>query len=292
LFNTFTKRLLLLSMFISPCLWGVELEDQRYLAGIHESVWTFSGSDYSCELKHEVPQFGVALFKRIAGESLHFHIDSFQPVPELVEGMLRERSPAWKHNPPDNLQLSIAIQPGMRPMALPRKQAGWLLTSLTKGQVGSFSFADWNDSRRQVRVELSPVNFQKPYREFKRCLRQLPSSGGFAELKHSVVHFALDVDALDNQATQRLAQLAAYVQADGKIKRIIIEGHADDQGTRRYNKRLSAKRAARVSKYLTGKGVRGEMMAQRHYGESRPKIHKRTERARAANRRVEIKLQR
>jgi outer membrane protein OmpA-like peptidoglycan-associated protein len=291
-FDTSMKLLVLLSIFISPCLKGIELEDQLYLAGIHESVWEFSGSDYSCELKHEVPQFGVARFRRIAGEQLHFFINSFQPVPESVDGILRERSPAWEHNPPDDLQLSIAIQPGMRPMMLQRKQAGWLLTSLTKGQVGSFSFADWDDNRRQVRVELSPVNFQKPYREFKRCLRRLPNSGGFAELKHSVIHFALDVDALDNQAEQRLAQLAAYVQADEKIKRILIEGHADDQGTRRYNKRLSARRAASAYKYLAGKGVNGGMMTQRHYGESRPKIRKRTERARAANRRVEIKLQR
>jgi outer membrane protein OmpA-like peptidoglycan-associated protein len=284
------KLLVLLALFIPAWLNGTELEDQLYMAGIHESVWAFSGSAYSCELKHEVPQFGVAHFRRIAGESLHFFINSFQPVPESVDGVLRERSPAWEHNSPDTLRHTIEIQPGIRPMALKRKQAGWLLTSLTKGQVGSFSFADWDDNRRQVRVQLSPVNFQKPYREFKRCLRQLPNSGGFAALQHSVIHFALDVDALDNQAEQRLAQLAAYVLVDERIRRITLEGHADDQGTRRYNKRLSARRAASVYKYLSAKGVKAGMMIQRHYGESRPKIAKRTALARAANRRVEIKL--
>jgi outer membrane protein OmpA-like peptidoglycan-associated protein len=286
------KLLLLFSLFISPCLKGAALEDQLYLADIHDAVWQFSGSDYSCELKHEIPQFGVARFRRIAGEQLRFYIDSFQPAPEPVEGMLRERSPAWDHNPPDTLEHPIVIQTGMRPVALKRNQAGWLLTSLTKGQVGSFSFNDWDDNRRQVRLELSPVNFQKPYREFKRCLRQLPYSGGFAELKHSVVHFALDGDALDNQAQKRLAQLAGYVIVDEKIRRITIEGHADDQGTRRYNKGLSARRAATVYKYLSSKGVNEGMMNQRYYGESRPKIARRNERARAANRRVEIKLQR
>jgi outer membrane protein OmpA-like peptidoglycan-associated protein len=283
---------LLIFLSVSPCLKGGGLEDQRYIADIHDAVWQFSGSDYSCELKHEIPQFGVARFKRIAGEPLHFFIASFQPVPESVEGVLRERSPAWEHNPPDTLQHPVVIKTGMRPMALKRKQAGWLLTSLTKGQVGSFSFADWDDNRRQVRVELSPVNFQKPYREFKRCLRQLPHTGGFAELKHSVVNFALDVDALDSQARQRLTQLAGYILADEKIRHITIEGHADDQGTRRYNKGLSARRAASVYQYLSGKGVKGGMMTRRHYGESRPKIARRNEHARVANRRVEIKLQR
>ncbi|MEW8540245.1 MAG: OmpA family protein [Candidatus Thiodiazotropha endolucinida] len=284
------RFLVLLVLVIPPCLNAADLEDQLYMAGMHESVWEFSGSDYSCELKHEVPQFGVARFRRIAGENLHFFITSFQPVPESVDGFVRELSPAWEHTPPDTLQLSVAIQTGMRPMALKRKQAGWLLTSLTKGQIGSFSFPDWDDNRRQVRVPLSPVKFQKPYREFKRCLRQLPNSGGFTELKNSTVHFALDVDAIDNRGEQQLARLAAYVLADEKINRIIIEGHADDQGSTRYNKRLSARRAANVYNYLSGKGVKEGMMIQQHYGESRPKIAKRTARARAANRRVEINL--
>jgi outer membrane protein OmpA-like peptidoglycan-associated protein len=286
------KLFLLLVMFMPAVVSGIELEDQLYLAGMHDSTWAFSGSDYSCELRHEIPQFGMARFRRMAGEELQFHIDSFQPVPESVVGVLRERSPAWEHNPPDTLQYQIPIQPGLRPMALKRKQAGWLLTSLTKGQVGSFSFPDWDDDRRQVRVELSPVNFQKPYREFKRCLRQLPSRGGFTALQHSVVHFALDVDQLDEQAKQRLNQLAAYLQADDRIQHVTIEGHADDQGSRSYNKGLSARRAARVYQYLTSKGIKQGLMTKRHYGESRPKIAKRTMRARAANRRVEIKLQR
>jgi outer membrane protein OmpA-like peptidoglycan-associated protein len=289
---TYMKLLLGLALFVPPYLKGVELEDQLYMAGIHESAWEFSGSDFSCDLKHEVPQFGVAHFRRIAGDSLHFFINSFQPVPESVDGVLKERSPAWEHNPPDTLQHKMLILSGMRPMTLKRKQAGWLLTSLSKGQVGSFSFPNWDDSRRQVRVELSPVKFQKPYREFKRCLRQLSKSGGFAELEHSTLHFALDVDRLDKQAELRLAQLAAYLKVDENIRRITIEGHADDQGTRRYNKRLSARRAQNVYNYLSGKGIKRGVMTQRYYGESRPKIAKWTEGARAANRRVEIKLQR
>lgn len=279
-------------LFKPVILLAVELEDQRYMAGMHDSLWSFSGSDFSCELEHEVPQFGVARFRRLAGEHLRFFINSFQPVPESVEGVVKERSPSWEHNPPDPIQHAITIKTGMRPMALPRKQAGWLLTSLTKGQVGSFSFPDWDDSRRQVRVELSPVNFQKPYREFKRCLRQLPKSGGFATLRHSTLNFALDVDRVDGKGEERLNQLAAYINADEKISRITIEGHADDQGSSRYNKGLSARRAANVYDYLKNKGVKDGIMTRRHYGESRPKIAKRTASARAANRRVEIELQR
>jgi outer membrane protein OmpA-like peptidoglycan-associated protein len=281
---------LLYFITIPRYLMAAELDEQLYMAGLHESAWEFSGSDFSCDLRHEVPQFGLARFRRMAGEELQFFISSFQPVPETVEGMVREVSPAWEHSPPDPIEHQITIQTGLRPMVLARKLAGWLLTSLSKGQVGSFSFTDWDDSRRRVEVQLSPVNFQKPYREFKRCLRQLPQHDGFSELQNTTLHFALDAARLDGKAERQLDRLAAYLLADDRIHRVNIDGHADDQGTKRYNVGLSARRADSVYDYLAKKGVKGEIMTRRHFGESRPKIARRTDSARAANRRVEISL--
>jgi outer membrane protein OmpA-like peptidoglycan-associated protein len=265
------------------------LESQVYMAGMHDSEWIFAGSDVSCELRHQVPQFGQAIFRRIAGDDLFFRLNSFQPIPEKLDGILREVSPSWEHQLPDDLQQHLVIHAGMQPIRLGRKPAGWLLTSLSKGQVGSFDFLDWDDSRRQVHVRLSPVQFQKAYREFKQCLSQL-STEGFETLKQSKVLFALDVHELDKKAKQRLDRLAQYILADEKVTGITVAGHADDQGTRRYNKKLSAKRAATVASYLISKGVDAAIIRKRHYGESRPAVPKRTERARAANRRANIGL--
>ncbi|MES9940996.1 MAG: OmpA family protein [Candidatus Thiodiazotropha sp. 6PLUC2] len=270
---------------------ATQLESQTYMAGMHESEWIFAGSDISCELRHQIPQFGQAIFRRIAGDDLNFRINSFQPIPERLEGVLREVSPSWEHQPPDELQQHMKINSGMQPVRLGRKPAGWLLTSLSKGQVGSFDFLDWDDSRREVNVRLSPVQFQKPYRQFKQCLSQL-SSEGFESFQHSTVFFPLDIHKLDKQAKQRLDRLIKYIQADERLAGIMISGHADDQGTRRYNKRLSARRAKSVSSYLISKGIEAGLIKQRHYGESRPAIAKRTEQARAANRRANISLSR
>jgi outer membrane protein OmpA-like peptidoglycan-associated protein len=276
----------------SPALCGAtQLESQIYMAGLHESEWIFAGSDFSCELRHQVPQFGNAIFRRIAGEDLYFRINSFQPIPERLEGSLREVSPAWEHEEPDELHQLLEIHPGLKPIRLGRKPAGWLLTSLSKGQVGSFGFLDWNDSRRQVYVRLSPVRFQKPYREFKQCLSQLPQQG-YESLRKTTVYFPLDIHTLGKQAKQRLEQIAKYILADEKVAGITVSGHADDQGTRRYNKKLSARRAASVARYLITKGVDATMIKQRYYGESRPVIARRTEQARAANRRASISLSR
>jgi outer membrane protein OmpA-like peptidoglycan-associated protein len=285
-----------------------ELAAEVYMADEHESAWHFKGASALCELSHEIPQFGLARFQRLAGEELKFRIDSYQPVPEKIEGTLREASPPWSRLPADTLEQLIVVEPGLQPIKLDRRPAGWLLSALAKGQIGSFDMLDWNDSRKQRRIRLSPVNFQQPYREFKQCLRELGKAGSVGaqgpagisevaekimkgeELRGTVVHFALDVDALDPGAKATLTELADYIRADSRITAVRVAGHADDQGAAPYNLRLSARRAKRVFDYLLQQGVDPRLLSRRHYGESRPKIRGRSEQARAANRRAEIEL--
>ncbi|MET0068006.1 MAG: OmpA family protein [Candidatus Thiodiazotropha sp.] len=267
------------------------LDSLIYMAGLHESQWQYQGSKYHCELKHEIPQFGTAVFSRLSGDPLKFRIDAFQTIPETVKATLHEVSPDWEHEAPDDLEQYLEIRAGLRPITLDRKPAGWLLNALSKGQLGSFDFLDWNDSRRQVSVRLSPVRFTEAYRAFKQCLSEL-SPNGFDAVKDLTVLFPLDVHLLDNHARQALDRVADYLQADERITAVRVAGHADDQGTSRYNMKLSARRAESVTRYLVSKGVKRNLIQSRHYGESRPAIAKRTERARAANRRVQVDLQR
>jgi outer membrane protein OmpA-like peptidoglycan-associated protein len=280
---------LLLILLSLPLAAAETLEAEVYMAGVHESTWQFSGSSAICELKHEIPQFGLARFYRLTGEELGFDITSYQPVPEQVEAVLREASPEWEHAPPDPLEQMVVVASGLKPITLDRRPAGWLLSSLAKGQIGSFDLLDWNDSRKQMQIRLSPVNFQRPYRAFKRCLTQL-SSKGFESIRQTTVHFSLDAHSLDEASRERLRELADYIKADSDITAVRIAGHADDQGEKSYNLRLSARRAKSVQEELIHLGVKSSLLSSRHYGESRPKLRGRTERARAANRRVEIEL--
>lgn len=312
--------------------WAL-VEPDNYLAGEHYSEWEFQGSKAKCELKHEIPKFGIGRFLRLAGEELSFRIDSFQPVPISVEGVLREISPSWEHGEPDLLTQKVSLKSGLTPVKLGRKPAAWLLSSLAKGQIGSFDFLDWDDSRKAVHVQLSPVNYQKPYREFRRCLRALSQKGfeayrqidmhfpkevrvqlfpvnyqepcrevrrcfsavsqnEFEAYRQPDVHFPLDIHELDATAQELLRQLAEYVIADDSIKQIWIDGHADDQGTPKYNDKLSERRARSVYEHLVARGINPALLTRQAFGESRPRIRSRSEHARAANRRAEIRLSR
>ncbi len=51
---------------------------------------------------------------------------------------------------------------------------------------------------------------------------------------------------------------------------IIIEGHADEQGTREYNLALGARRASAVQDFLISQGVQPSRMQTVSYGKERP----------------------
>ena len=50
----------------------------------------------------------------------------------------------------------------------------------------------------------------------------------------------------------------------------VIEGHADEQGTREYNLALGARRADEARSYLVNKGVAGNRLQVVSYGKERP----------------------
>ena len=67
---------------------------------------------------------------------------------------------------------------------------------------------------------------------------------------------------------------------------VVIEGHADEQGTREYNLALGARRANAVKEYLVSLGVAGSRLKTVSYGKERPLEICSGERCYAKNRRA------
>lgn len=75
-----------------------------------------------------------------------------------------------------------------------------------------------------------------------------------------------NVDAEDQAVLQRQAQwLAQYPNT-----RVIVEGHADERGTRDYNLALGERRANSAKNYLTSIGVDASRIQTVSYGKERP----------------------
>ncbi|MEM9383491.1 MAG: OmpA family protein [Pseudomonadota bacterium] len=68
------------------------------------------------------------------------------------------------------------------------------------------------------------------------------------------------------------------------------DGHTDSRGAAEYNQNLSQRRAVAVCDYLEGRGIDGDRLSARGYGESQPIASNETAEGRAANRRVTLKV--
>ena len=83
------------------------------------------------------------------------------------------------------------------------------------------------------------------------------------------VLFAVDTSTLSDAARGTLAQQAVWLQTNTDYA-IIIEGHADEQGTREYNLALGARRANSVQEFLISQGIAPSRLRTVSYGKERP----------------------
>lgn len=83
------------------------------------------------------------------------------------------------------------------------------------------------------------------------------------------VFFETDSSSLTQTAQQTLDKQAVWLNRYGNY-RILIEGHADERGTREYNIALGARRASVVVNYLVSRGVNAQRITSKSFGKERP----------------------
>ncbi|EIE50607.1 hypothetical protein AL036_15325 [Salipiger aestuarii] len=83
------------------------------------------------------------------------------------------------------------------------------------------------------------------------------------------VLFAVDQSTLSAQAQATLDGQAQWLMTNNDYL-AVIEGHADEQGTREYNIALGARRANATMEYLISKGIAPNRLRFVSYGKERP----------------------
>lgn len=107
----------------------------------------------------------------------------------------------------------------------------------------------------------------------------------FAASAGAVVGFPSDQVALSAEGRASVGRQAAWL-ARHKDFRALIEGHADEQGTREFNLALGARRAASVQEYLIAQGIEPSRITTVSYGNERPAAECDTDDCAARNRRT------
>ncbi len=106
-------------------------------------------------------------------------------------------------------------------------------------------------------------------------------------LSKRIVYFDYDKDTLKPEF-QALVQAHAKFLADNRGRKIRLEGHTDERGSREYNMALGQRRADAVRKASNLLGVSNDRMETISFGEDKPRAQGHDESAWAQNRRVEI----
>jgi peptidoglycan-associated lipoprotein len=104
------------------------------------------------------------------------------------------------------------------------------------------------------------------------------------------VWFEVDQSTLTDQARATLELQAQWLNTNTQYA-VIIEGHADEQGTRDYNLALGARRASAVQQFLISRGVAPARIQTVTYGKERPLAVCSDETCYAQNRRAATVLQ-
>jgi len=99
------------------------------------------------------------------------------------------------------------------------------------------------------------------------------------------VYFAYDSSQVNPEEAGKCEKVASHLMK-GKSNGVIVEGHADERGSREYNLALGERRALAVRDYLISLGVDPAIIQTKSYGEEMPDDMGHDENAWRKNRRV------
>jgi len=126
-----------------------------------------------------------------------------------------------------------------------------------------------------------------------------PEAGGMASdssmasgdseeaLSKRVIYFEFDSSVVKSEYQDVLAAHAEYIAGHPDIS-VVLEGHADERGSREYNIALGERRAKAVQQLLTLQAVAQKQLQVISFGEERPVALGHDESAWSLNRRVEL----
>ena len=83
------------------------------------------------------------------------------------------------------------------------------------------------------------------------------------------VFFATNESVLTTASRETLRKQAAWLRKNSKIN-VVLEGHADERGTREYNLALGERRANAAKDYLMTYGISSNRISVISYGKERP----------------------
>ncbi len=262
-----------------------------YISPMDASRWELTlDSVLRCEIEHDIPRFGKAVFYQEAGRDLKLEVRTSQAYRKNIDIVVRSVTANWKGIQYQTELARLKSEGGYRLIDLATDHARHAYLELEQGFQPSLFFQNPEDDMNHVAAVLSTVNFRTAQESFSACVSRLHPDN-FEDVRQARVHFDFDEEfPLLEAEEQAFKRMLAYMQVDPSIDHLVISGHADYKGSECYNDTLSARRAWYVYDYLVQSGIEPAKLRVEFHGESRPLKKAKNDAARAANRRVTVTL--
>ncbi|KGK02150.1 flagellar protein MotY [Pseudoalteromonas sp. ND6B] len=265
-------KLLFISLGISSVLYSLNTTAamRQYTANQDNSNWNLvKTTRLQCQLNHEVPYYGEAVFKASASKNkdLTFNLDMVVRPENYAIAGLKAVPPSWRAGRPAR---DIADMKLLKKFdgELGNKTAWEMLTELEKGNQPTFYYQDWQNSADKIAVGMSNVNFKQAYWAFLQCRDELLPYN-FEDISFTIMNYESNSSKLTKSSQQRLDKIAEYLKNDPSIESISIASYTDSYGGRWNNLDLSRKRAKEIKDYMVDLGVDEAKVVTEGFGEKR-----------------------
>lgn len=129
------------------------------------------------------------------------------------------------------------------------------------------AFDSWIEQKEEC---YSPSDIKKAYKKFKKAMAKCKLAAALGP-RTFIVFFDFDSSKLTPEAKRVLDSVANYAKK-GKAAKLVLTGHTDTSGSRKYNEGLSLRRANAVWSGLADRGIGAKKMKVFAKGESDPLI--------------------
>ena len=158
--------------------------------------------------------------------------------------------------------------------AVGNKTLGTIIGAVVGGAAGAIIGRDMDKQAEQIKNDIPGAKVERVEEGIK------------VEFNEKIL-FEFSKSDLSNAAKMNLDKLVNVMNQYPNTN-IEVQGHTDSRGTDEYNMGLSERRANTVADYLKMKGINGNRITTKGFGESAPAYSNDTVEGQAQNRRVEF----
>lgn len=261
-------------------LAGWSLLNANYQQPFEQARWQLSADPFSCVLQQEVSGLGQVKFTAEPMAPIKLLLVMAQPNLEVLEASVEVVDAAWQaaalKQVSARFSASVIINNTIEFVEHPLL----LLQQLHLGYWLQFSLLTEDNT---VNLTLSSIEAAQAVNGFRHCVTKLaPITWQYA--RDQQLEMATGQRTLSATQQQLIQNLVQYLQHDPLVKRVHIDGHADDTGAQLADRLLSRERADDVAAYFLELGVKASMLEVRAHGNRYPVA------ANQPNRRIVIRL--